>query len=41
MKLGSPDTGAERAELIFGAPLEEPVCECLAVARVGVFVGVS
>jgi hypothetical protein len=41
MKLGSPDAGAERVELVFGVPLEEPVWECLAVALVGVFVGVS
>lgn len=42
MKLGSADLGVDRLDFTDRVvPREEPVCECLAVARVGVLVGVS
>jgi hypothetical protein len=42
MKLGSADPDVERADFVGrGVFLEEPNCECLAVARFGVLVGVS
>jgi hypothetical protein len=42
MKLGSTDPGAERTDFVDrGVVLEEANCECLAVARFGVLVGVS
>jgi hypothetical protein len=42
MKLGSTDPSVERVDLVDrGVPLEVAFCECLAVALVGVCVGVS
>jgi hypothetical protein len=42
MKLGSADPGVERAEFVDrGLLLDEAFCECLAVALLGVLVGVS
>jgi hypothetical protein len=42
MKLGSTDPGVERVDFVGrGVLLEDADCECLAVARFGVLVGVS